>query len=166
MKRLHRAPSAGVGPRRLDEGVGAGGVHNISGDGMRCDAVEFGGGAVLEPTGVHLPDGSHVPRRLAVALTDVEVLGHCHFAHCGVEVGAGRHVLDRVFVHGLHGVAHRGDFFGDALSALDGVEVPGDQPARREVQHGVARFDVEDGVAVAVTADRHQVGHVTEQRTK
>jgi len=48
--------------------------------------------------------------------------------------------------------------------AVDGVEVAGDQPLGREVQHGIARFDVKDGVAVAVAADGHQVGHVPEQR--
>src|SRR5581483_7958650 len=58
------------------------------------DRVELGGRAVVEPTRVVLPDGSHVPRHLAVALTDVQCRGQGDISHQGVDVVAGVHSVD------------------------------------------------------------------------
>src|SRR3984885_15896450 len=112
-----------MGAGRLDEDVGSGGVHHVSGDGRRRHTVELGSGAVTEPAGVHLPDGTHIPGGLAVTFADVEMLWHPDLAHRGVDVGTGVHELDGAVVHSLHGVTHRGDLFGDAIGSLDRSEV-------------------------------------------
>ena len=74
----------------------------------KADRIEFGGRAVVKPTGVVLPDGTHVPGDLPIAFAHFVFRGQDDLAHQGPHILAGVHPGDGLVVDVLDGVAQSG----------------------------------------------------------
>lgn len=155
-----------VGPGPGEDCRGSGQFDQIGADRLRSDRVELGGGAVVEPSGVVLPDGPHVPGHPAVALTDVQMLGQSDLTHQGLDILARVHSGDGLVVYRPDRPGEPAELFVDALRPDDRVEVPGEQNLRTQRANPFDGVDNAQSVAITVTTHGDEIGNVTEDRAE
>jgi len=117
----------GAGAARQADEVG---VHRV---GRR--PIELARRAVLEPSGVVLPDRPHAPRDLAVALTDLELRRQRDFAHEGVDVAALVHAADGLVMDVQDRAAQAIELAANEPRAFDRVVVSDQEQLGLEVAH-------------------------------
>src|SRR5215218_6385805 len=115
MNRVDRTLGREVFLGPLYNSIGTGEVDEIGVEFVGPDVVKLCGGAVVEPAGVVLPDGPHIPRHLAVSLADLEFGGQGDLSHQGVNILARVHAFHGSVVEIGDRVAQTGQFGVDAL---------------------------------------------------
>ena len=160
---LHRSVTVEVRLGAGDECVGTGEFDQVGADVGRIDRIQLGGGSVVEPPRVVLPDGPHTPGNLAVSLSQLQMRREGDLTHQGADVLAGVHALDGRVMDVLHGVTQAGEFELNPVFAGDRCEVTG------EKYLGLQRTDPFDGVdhgervAIAVASHGDQIRDMAEQ---